>query len=354
MEKTNLKQQIIKIITFVLLGVVATSLPVAAASPWGAGFHVRANLPENQIDETLSYFDLRMQPLATQQLEVEITNNESTAIIINVAAITASSNHNGIIDYKTPDIQDETLAIPFSSITTVSEPTMIIPANSSKNALFTIVMPENSFDGVILGGLVFTRESEADKPTDSTTINNAFSYVIGVKLSESDVEVVPQFELINVTPNVMNYRPAFTHAIRNSQAVIVKDMTVEISLLDSKNNIYAQLSKEYVDMAPNSTMNLGVFPLNEKIIAGDYTTNVTLKYDDELFKFQTTFTVFDANIAQIEKDSITISETTDNNHFHLIIILLLVIIFYLIYFIIKKNNRQNHHNIDDRKEDIDD
>lgn len=80
------------------------------------GYYVRAVLPENQIDDNLTYFDLRMEPGKAQTLEVEVVNETNETITVDVAAISASTNRNGVIDYKTPAIRDVTLVHPFSEL----------------------------------------------------------------------------------------------------------------------------------------------------------------------------------------------------------------------------------------------
>ena len=118
------------------------------------GYYVRAVLPDNQISNNLSYFDLRMQPGQSQTLEVEVVNESDKVITVDLAAVSASTNRNGIIDYKTPDIRDETLKIPFSEIAAPEDTSIVIEAHSTAMARITIDMPAEVYDGVVLGGLV--------------------------------------------------------------------------------------------------------------------------------------------------------------------------------------------------------
>lgn len=69
------------------------------------GFSVEAKLTQNQIDSNVTYFDLKMKPEDTQTLEVEVKNTSSEEITIKVQTITASTNRNGIIDYRTPKMK---------------------------------------------------------------------------------------------------------------------------------------------------------------------------------------------------------------------------------------------------------
>ncbi len=116
-----MKKQIrsIGISVFAAILLLAGIVPVQAHALQSAekenpmGFYVRALLPENQRDTSLTHFDLQMQPEQQQQLDVEIVNTSSAPIWVSVEAVSASTAPNGVIDYYTPDVKDETLKIPF-------------------------------------------------------------------------------------------------------------------------------------------------------------------------------------------------------------------------------------------------
>ena len=75
------------------------------------------------------------------------------------------------------------LKIPFSKIAKVKKETKI-PAKSTITLDVNVEMPNESFDGVILGGLYF-KEKENDKEKKSAKevqIENKYAYAIGVVL----------------------------------------------------------------------------------------------------------------------------------------------------------------------------
>jgi len=336
-----LKRKIFSMIltVFVILGGLTMTFPVMATPTTEAGFYVHAKLPKNQLDKTLTYFDLRMQPEQTQTLEIEIINQLDMPLVIDVEAISASTNRHGIIDYKTPFVRDETLRFPFSTLAKVRDKTLTVPALSSQTAAITITMPEESFDGIILGGLIFTRKQDKIESSKITMMNNVFSYVVGVKLSESDVVVNPQFELINVAPASVHYQPEFVHAIRNSQASIVKNMDVEVTVKDKNGIIWAQAKKSNIDMAPNSILPLGAPLSGSAFVTGEYISDVIVTYDGRTFSYQYDF-VIDSPHANIINDEIITDVLTESTPWHIMIICLslsLIIILLLALLKRKKN-----------------
>lgn len=286
------------LLALLVLAVAALPLPaLAAASNTAAdiGFYVRAIIPENQIDTTLSYFDLHMQPGDTQRLEVEVVNESAEAITVGLDAVSASTNRNGVIDYKTPDIRDETLKIPFSSIAALDEPAITLAPGETKTVGVTLRMPETLFDGVVLGGLVLTKapKAAAEGSGDTIAIQNVYSYVIGVKLSETEAAVTPSFQLLSVEAELMNNQAVYMHYIRNSEAAIVKNMALNVDIYrDGESEPVLTVSKTGVDMAPNSVMPLAAtLGEGQALEAGDYTSVVNVTHGGEHWSFENKFTV---------------------------------------------------------------
>ena len=101
LQKKILAQLLFIMVMIVLmpLGIIpALRVQAAAGQTDGIGYYVRAVLPDNQISNNLSYFDLRMQPGQSQTLEVEVVNESDKVITVDLAAVSASTNRNGIIE----------------------------------------------------------------------------------------------------------------------------------------------------------------------------------------------------------------------------------------------------------------
>ncbi len=155
------------------LGIIpALRAQAAAAGTDGIGYYVRAVLPDNQISNNLSYFDLRMQPGQSQTLEVEVVNESDKVITVDLAAVSASTNRNGIIDYKTPDIRDETLKIPFSEIAAPEDTSIVIEAHSTAMARITMTCPPKHTTAWFWAGLVFTQRPEDNALAEGVTLQN--------------------------------------------------------------------------------------------------------------------------------------------------------------------------------------
>jgi len=303
------------------------------------GFYVRALLPENQIDKNLTYFDLRVQPGHTQQLEVEVVNETDEAITIDVTAISASTNRNGVIDYKTPDIRDKTLLHPFSELAVFETDSLTIPARGVEIARISLTMPQDEYDGVVLGGLVFTRRLEGIEPGEGEmALQNVYSYVIGAKLTENDTIVTPDFELEGIEAATVNYQPSMTHYLRNRTAAIAKGIDLHVVVSNAGGELVAQASYTGVDMAPNSVMPLAIAPgagISEggatsgssipvgELQLGEYTSTVTLEHEGQNWTFEEKFTIGRVEAEQINDEAIG-SEPVGMSTSTILLILLIV------------------------------
>ena len=63
-------------------------------------FSVVPELPENQLAKKAGYFDLMVNPGATQDLKLKYTNNTDHAVTVNADVTTATTNGGGEVDYE--------------------------------------------------------------------------------------------------------------------------------------------------------------------------------------------------------------------------------------------------------------
>lgn len=336
-----------------LMMIALFALPLSAQaagveSTSDIGFYVRALIPDNQIDNTLTYFDLNMEPGQSQALEVEVVNETDQDIEVDVNTISASTNRNGVIDYKTPEIRDKTLQHPFSELSAVENNSILVPANGTSKAVVTVTMPEDSYDGVVLGGMVFTKAGDEQKmtqPGEATgmAVRNVYSYVVGVKLSETGAVVAPDFEIEAVEAGSVNYKPAMIHHIRNKEAAIVKDMSLDVAIKNADGKVMEQVERSGVDMAPNSVMPLAVTTSGE-LAAGEYTSEVTIRHEGREWTYETKFTIGSTEADQINT-AVPGSEKSVQNNTLLIILVagafaaLVVIILLLLVILFRRRKR---------------
>lgn len=309
MKSSKFKKTLSIISVFILILLSAFSISASADQ---ASFYVNAILPNNQKNSGVTYFDLNMNPDQKQTLEVQVNNKSDKEIIVDVGAVSASTNSNGVIDYKTPDIRDETLKIPFSEICKAQQTVITVPAKSHKIAKFDLAMPSDKYDGVILGGFSFTKRLDSQDGSESSNgiqLHNKFSYVIGVVLSETKTVVNPDFELLSVEAGIVEYAPKYVYKIRNKEPSIAKNMKMKaIIYTENKQDIIVEKDVSDVNMAPNSVMDYGITYTDEKLPPGKFLAYLKIELDGEIWEFDQAFEVKDEEADNINDNALITAE----------------------------------------------
>lgn len=336
-------KKLIRILLFVFL--VTASLPTQAFAQTAdmADFTVRAILPENQLENENTYFDLRMKPGQRQTLQVEVYNAADAAIVLDVSLNAASTNRNGIIEYLIERTPDETLRFPFHSIAQ-TQPEVTLAPKEQKRIAVEISMPEEEFDGTILGGILFSKRPQTEQ-TQGVGIHNQFSYVIGVRLTETDEIILPDFDLKSVQETLVNYRTAVLANIRNTEPVIVKGAkaSAQVYLNNGQTPLFT-VEKDNVDFAPNSVFPLPVEWEGTRLEAGSYRMSVQLTHEHNRWAWDQDFTISPSQANDINNGAITptpqLFQGLFQNVFFLgAVVLLLLLLLFLAFYIGRRSRR---------------
>lgn len=122
-------------------------VPYIAQADDNMAYSVSAVIPENQIDKTLTYFDLKMEPNQKQEIVLNVSNASDKEEIIVITPNNAKTNQNGVIDYSQSKGEgDSSLTVPLTSVISEAQEVGLAP-NESKQVTFTLQMPEKEFDG---------------------------------------------------------------------------------------------------------------------------------------------------------------------------------------------------------------
>lgn len=339
----NKMKKLLSMITVCLLGIYL--FPVTGqAEDKAMAYSVKANIPENQINKTLTYFDLKMEPKQKQDITLTVTNSSDQEETIIISPNVAITNQNGVIDYgQSGGKLDSSLKNPLTSIISKKQEVKLAP-NESKEVAFTLQMPEKPFDGTVLGGFYITKkENEKElKEEKNVQIHNQFSYVIGLQIRENTDEVAPEMLLNQVKPTLLNYRTAVTANLQNTEATLIKNLEV-IAKVTQKGNtkILHETTKKDMSMAPNSNFNFPINWDNETLKSGTYMLDLVAKSGDKEWKFNKEFTISAKESKDLNKDAVELEKEAPN--WWLIIGLVvagMILIFSLLAFFIQKNARK--------------
>lgn len=318
----------------------------ALPSVENSSYSVKKIKPGNEINETSSFYDLRVSQGEKKEIQAVITNSSNESMLVKSKIFTAFTNENGAITYNgEPKKYSKSLSYKISDFTTINPTDIIseVPAHSEKIVTAAINIPSNVSDGAILGSWYFEKEDQvADrKEEQGIGINNKYSYSLAIKLTVNKEIEQPELKLNNVTTGLSNYRKVIQANMENQSPAIVSKLTINAQILNEKSKeVLYESHREELIMAPNSTFHYPIFLKDKEMKEGDYILNLEAKTDDpkwpsQKWNWSQKFRVTKENVEKMNKEALNdgyINSFKKNNK--LVIFSLIILIFALIATII--------------------
>jgi len=298
----------------ILVAVVA--IAAVTASAFAPGFSVTPVIPENQNPDNTSFFDLNVTAGTTQDLSVTITNPSDADATFEASLLAVGTNRNGVVDYTSPGLIDETIQYPFPEIAYFPEGNIItVPAGQSVVFPIHANIPEGGFDGQVLGAIRLLLGITDEERAEAGMIVSRFAYITIVRMHENDTIFVPDFLLGDVGADTVNHRAAFVAELRNPMPRISLGTTINAQLYqDGQLEPFWTIENISADFAPNSIFELTFMDYEGfGIHPGDYRVRIQLEMDGQLWEFERTFNVaamqsLAINSAAVNQQQITMSE----------------------------------------------
>ncbi|CAD5897490.1 conserved exported hypothetical protein [Carnobacterium maltaromaticum] len=288
----------------------------------GSEYTVRAILAKNQNPTISSYFDVTVTLGDEQIFTIVIENNTTEEKEYKIEPGTAVTNSNGVIEYsKKNSKKDTTLINNFEDLISDAQ-TVKLAANEKKQVDFVFEVPNEKFDGILLGGFVVT---PIEKKNSNQPIINVYTHTIAAVIRESSAPVEPELKLNKIKVGQINYHNVIQSEIQNKKPMIMSKLKIE-SVITKKgeSKVLYEESKENFKMAPNSTLNYPI-SIKEKFTAGDYTVHINASNQDENWKFTKNFT-----INEEKKQELNAKTIDSDNHYNYVYMILALAAFILL------------------------
>ena len=290
------------ITVLIFVALMAAALNISAAA---SDFHVKPKLPDNQRQNGSTFFDLLVSPGQQQELIIEISNLSENDIVVLVEVLTASTSRNGLISYASKGEMDESLKFYFEDIASLSQNQFELPAGVSIEVAINLRIPNEVFEGAILGSIRVLREVHQEEPDDDEGSINRYASVTAVRLVHSDnaEDIQPEFLLGEIKAVSINYKASIIVPIRNTQPRIIQGAGAAARIYPKGSSDFILEQKfDNISFAPNS-----IFPLSfideegYELNAGDYTAVVGVTFGNQSWNFEQDFIITEqATIEVIE------------------------------------------------------
>ena len=277
-------------------------------------FYVTPEFSKSQVEGSASYFDLNIEPGATETLTLTLQNAIDEPVKVAITPHTAYTNVNGVVEYgKDAEELDSSLVHSLDELIEAPE-TIELAGNETRKVSLTLKMPEESFQGFLAGGLRLSEVKEdAEEEVseeEGLAIKNEFSYVVGVIVSNSRDTVQPDLALLDVFPDQLNYRNVISATLQNFTSTFVNRLEVEASVKrKGEDEVLYEASKEQMQMAPNSHFNFPISLNGDRFRSGDYVLEMTARSGEEEWSWTEEFTIKADEARSLNREDVTIDSS---------------------------------------------
>ncbi|WP_271494489.1 DUF916 and DUF3324 domain-containing protein [Enterococcus sp. 5H] len=332
---------------FVKLSIIMISFiglfPLSAQAEEGTlKFHVTPEFPKSQIEDSTSYFDLKMNVGETETLTLKLQNAGSEPVKVQITPHTAYTNVNGVVEYgKDAEVPDSTLIYSVEEL--IETPDIIeLAGNEAKTVTLNLQMPDEEFEGLLAGGLRIaevTEESEVEDTGEGVAIKNEFVYIIGVVLRNDRTSVQPDLELLDVFADQLNARNVISATIQNFTPTFVNRLAVEATVQrEGETEVLYEAHQEQMQMAPNSYFDFPISLEGDRFRSGTYVLNMTARSGEHEWTWSETFTIDADQARRLNREDVTI-DTSMNWWMIGALILLIAVIILVVILLVKRKKK---------------
>ena len=279
----------------------------------GLAFSVQPVLPTQQVNQKVTYFDLKMNPREQTTLVVNVHNNKKTPLHLRTGLAQATTNLNGVVEYgKNKERLDDSVPADFAKVVKLPAKPITIDPNGDGQVRMQVIMPKKHFNGQLAGGLTLS-DADADNAVPSSNkqqavaIQNRYQFVVAIVLRNSVNKVSPKLSLGTVKPKQINARNVVSGAIHNETATFVNQLKVtgEVKRADSQAALYTTKQVGY-QLAPNAVMQFPVWLKNRPLSAGRYTLTITAVAQKRRWQFSKNFKVTAQKAKHLNRSSVEV------------------------------------------------
>lgn len=255
-------------------------------------FTATAKLPENQVNKSVSYFDLNVQPNQEQTVHIDVTNTSNKPITLDTSLFGGKTNINGVIQYDRSNKKElsKAKATSIEDQATINERELHLSPNQSVDLPILVHMSSKKQTGIMIGAVRLLQKNEG---STKGNITNNFAREIGLVLESSDPNKLPsQLEMTKAKASQVNVRNSVIESIKNDQSKLMnlKNVQATVTKYGSDKVLYKQKQND-VSIAPNTTMNYPISLNGQEFKPGKYTATFKGKEGTHTWRLSKTFTV---------------------------------------------------------------
>lgn len=293
-----------------------------------AGFTYSLTFPENQIEENLGYFSLKMIPKQEQVVKIALSNPSDKKVTVSVSLNGAKTNQNGVIEYGESKIEnDPSLKLKFEDL--VSGPNFVdLLPKETKDLAIKITIPKEGIEGIVSGGIQLMLADQKGVPSseNGSKILNKYAYVVGMLLQETTETLTTDLKLNSVIAGQNNFRNTIFVNFSNVVASYVENMTVVTQITKKGNdNVLFDRKQTGLRMAPNTFLNFPVSMNGERMTAGKYVAKTLVTTNNQKWEWNQEFEIKQADADKYNERDVSLVQEKETDWLVVILIVISIL-----------------------------
>lgn len=286
-----------------------------------SGFYVTPVIPENQLENTVDYFNIGVPAAMDQTLEVVIVNESSEPKKLQLVLLDGMTTKDGTISYDKDHTYDESQRYRMSKIAKLEQNEVTVEPNSSATAKIQLKYEISDFFGTILGAI---NVSEKEEDSAQVGVNNSFAYNIPIKVRVAEESNENELNYKGVKLNAEKTKQTLDVTFQNPDPTILRNLNLSFNVYKKEkpsDSLWSSEMKE-VELAPNSLFSPELSLTDSKLKAGKYVLKIVAKSDVIDRSWESDFTISAAEEQSMNEGVEILSES---NQWWLIIGAILVL-----------------------------
>lgn len=359
----------------ILLAILGTILSGNIVKASQLGFSVTANVREldNRASDQ-SFFDLILEPGQKQTVTVTLKNDTNRQMTVEQEVSSATTNINGVVEYSPNNIEaDKSLRFNYDDLVQTEQEIVLAP-HSEKTINIDLQMPEEHFDGQLVGGLTYREKIDEEEAIpenqEGLAVTNRFAFVIALLMRQNKVAVEPDLKLHDVGPGQVNYRNVINANLQNPAMTFLNRMHVNAKVHGIDNpEIEYSVNRDRMQMAPNTNFDFPISLEGQPLRPGRYRMTMTVNgvQDDQgdytaensegeeityrhEWQFEREFTITAEKADELNERDVTLEPEDRSWLKWLLVGLLLLLILLFLWFILWKRRKKEDEEEKAKKE----
>lgn len=273
----------------VIAGVTGSGQAVHAA---GVNFQVAPEIPKNQINKQLEYYDLLVAPGSTQNISFLIQNTDSGSHKFAVSVNRAGTSADGNTSYSQHGVKPtKSLKVNIESLFPKPH-TYTVDPHSTRRINLKLKAPQTAWSGILLGAINIQKVDQAAGANGKVGITSIPGYAIGIQLQATKTlaTYTPQLQFngANVKTNASGSQ--ITALLENPAPILQTGLHVSAQVFHKDKKV---LTNEIagIKLAPNAQMAFPLTKADTALKSGTYHLVVNAKNGKQQWHFEDTFTI---------------------------------------------------------------